>query len=488
MTEATRLNGASLPSLSGTRLDRALRLARELEAARLREDFSYFLRRCFTSVDPSTSYLPNWHIDLVAEHLKACAEGRLTRLIINVPPRSLKSITVSVAWPAWLLGRDPSRRIIAASYSLSLALKHSLDCRLVLGEAWYARAFPALRLVRDQNEKAKFVTSGRGFRFATSVGGTLTGEGGDILIVDDPHDPRRAASEAERTRALAWFDQTFSTRLNDKRNGAMVVVMQRLHENDLTGHLLAKGGWHHLCLPAIAEARTVLEFGAVRKLREAGGLLHEAREGAAEIARAKHELGTYGFAAQYQQHPAPLGGGLIKTSWFRRYRAAPAAPKLIVQSWDTAHKPGLDNDPSVCGTFVETEGGFALREVYRARLDFPDLTRAALSLAARDQPHAILIEDKASGQSLIQALKRETTLPVVAIRPLGDKLSRMAAASAAIEAGRILLPESAPWLADYELELSLFPNAAHDDQADMTSQFIAWMLARGTQSPRVRVL
>lgn len=474
--------------MSGSRLARALALARELEAARLREDFSYFLARAFATVDPSTAYLPNWHIELIAEHLKACAEGRLTRLIINVPPRSLKSITVSVAWPAWLLGRDPRRRIIAASYSLTLALKHSLDCRLVLGEAWYRRAFPGLRLVRDQNEKAKFVTQGRGFRFATSVGGTLTGEGGDILIVDDPHDPRRAASEAERTRALAWFDQTFSTRLNDKRKGAIVVVMQRLHEHDLTGHLLAKGGWHHLCLPAVAEARTLHEFGALKKLREAGELLHPAREGEAEIARAKHELGSYGFAAQYQQRPAPLGGGLVKLQWFRRYGSPPAAPRLIVQSWDTAHKSGLDNDPSVCGTFAETEGGFALIDVYCARLDFPDLARAARSLGQRDRPHAILIEDKASGQSLIQALRRETTLPVVAIRPLGDKLSRMAAASAAIEAGRILLPESAPWLADYELELSLFPNAQHDDQADMTSQFIAWMLARGAPSPRVRGL
>ena len=208
--------------------------------------------------------------------------------------------------------------------------------------------------------------------------------------------------------------------------------MQRLHEHDLTGHLLAKGGWHHLCLPAIAEERTEYSFGAVTKSREAGALLHEAREGAAEIARAKHELGSYCFATQYQQRPAPLGGGLIKPGWFRRYRTPPAAPKLIVQSWDTAHKSGVDNDPSVCGTFAETEGGFALVDIYRAKLDFPDLTRAALSLAQRDHPHAILIEDKASGQSLIQELKRETTLPVVGIRPVGDKLSRMAAASAAI--------------------------------------------------------
>ncbi|MGD9538539.1 MAG: phage terminase large subunit [Alphaproteobacteria bacterium] len=467
---------------------RALRLAHELEAARLRQDFSYFLRRAFATVDPSTAYLSNWHIALIGEHLKACAAGEITRLIVNVPPRSLKSITVSVAWPAWLLGRDPTRRIVAASYSLPLALKHSLDCRLVLGADWYRRAFPALRLARDQNEKAKFVTTARGFRYATSVGGTLTGEGGDILIIDDPHDPRRAASEVERARALAWFDQTFSTRLNDKRKGAIVVVMQRLHEDDLTGHLLKKGGWHHLCLPAIAEAREEHAFGAVHKVREAGELLHPAREGEAEIARAKHELGSYGFAAQYQQRPAPLGGGLVKLGWFRRYRARPAAPRLVVQSWDTAHKAGADNDHSVCGTFAETEGGFALVELFRARLEFPDLKRAALSLAVRDRPHAILIEDKASGQSLIQALRRETTLPVVPVRPVGDKLTRMAAASAAIEAGRILLPEAAPWLADYELELSLFPNAAHDDQADMTSQFIAWMLARGPDVPRVRVL
>jgi hypothetical protein len=277
-------------------------------------------------VDPTARYLDNWHVHLMCEHLEACARGEITRLVINVPPRHLKSITVSVAWPAWLLGHDPAARIMAASYSRALSVKHALDCRLVIGAPWYRRIFPGVELAPDQNEKHKFQTTRRGHRIATSVGGTATGEGADVLIADDPHNPRQAMSERARESALDWFDQTFASRLNDKRRGVIVVVMQRLHARDLTGHLLAKGGWQHLCLPAEAERRTRIDFGRVRVLRRPGALLHPAREGRAEIARAKRELGSHAYAAQYQQRPRPAEGGLIKLAWFRRFAAPPARP------------------------------------------------------------------------------------------------------------------------------------------------------------------
>ena len=459
-----------------------------LLAAVLRQDLASFTAKVFHTVDPGARYLANWHIDLIAAHLRACRTGEITRLIINLPPRHLKSITVSVAWPAWLLGHDPGIRIMTASYARELAVKHALDCRLVLASAWYRRIFPAVALAPDQNEKHRFVTTARGHRIATSVGGPATGEGADVLIVDDPHNPRQALSDTMRQAALDWFDQTFATRLNDKREGVIVVIMQRLHERDLTGHLLAKGGWHHLVLPAEAEHRTVFDLGGMRVVREPGDLLHPAREGAAEIARAKRELGAYAFAAQYQQRPVPLAGGMVKRAWLRHFAEPPSAPVSIVQSWDTAHKASALNDPAVCGTWAVTASGYHLLEVVRRRMEYPELKRTARALAAEWRPDVVLIEDKASGQSLIQELRAETELPVIAIRPEADKATRMSTVSALIEAGRVHLPEAAPWLDDYIAEITAFPNGAHDDQVDMTSQFLRWISSRRRPAPALRAL
>ena len=243
----------------------------------LRQDLASFTAKVFQTADPVARYLDNWHVHLICEHLAACARGEITRLIINLPPRHLKSICVSVAWPAWLMGHDPAARIMAASYSRGLSVRHALDFRLVLTSAWYRRLFPGVRLAADQNEKHKVQTTARGHRIATSVGGAATGEGADALIVDDPHNPRQALSATMREAALDWFDQTYASRLNDKKRRVIVVVMQRLHERDLTGHLLAKGGWRHLCLPAEAERRALIDFGAVRVIRRPGALLHPAR-------------------------------------------------------------------------------------------------------------------------------------------------------------------------------------------------------------------
>lgn len=256
----------------------------------LARDFPTFIGKTLATVNPAATYLPNWHIDLIAEYLEAARRGDITRLIINMPPRALKSICVSVAWPAWLLGHDPRNRIMAASYSQSLSLKHSLDCRLVVGSSWYRRVFPGVALSGDQNEKHKFMTTRRGFRYATSVGGTTTGEGGNFLIIDDPLSPMQAMSAAGRSEANHWFDHTFASRLDDKKKGVIVLVMQRLHADDLTGHLLAKGGWRQLCLPAVASAMEVHDFGTVCKRRDIGELLHAARENQALIERAKIEL------------------------------------------------------------------------------------------------------------------------------------------------------------------------------------------------------
>ncbi len=454
--------------------------------ALLRTRLAAFTRKTFATVDPGAAYKHNWHIDLIAEYLEACTRREITRLVINVPPRYLKSISVSVAWPAWLLGKNPSERILAASYAEILALKHSMDCRLVIQSDWYRRVFPGTVLTGDQNEKRKFVTTARGHRFATSVGASTIGEGGRFLIVDDPLNAAQAVSDVERERANTWFDQGFSTRLDDKENGVIVLVMQRLHADDLSGHLLAKGGWEHLCIPAVAEARTVIDFGRVKVVREPGDILHLARESAEAIQRQKTAMGSYAFAGQYQQKPAPAEGGIFKGHWFARYRERQEAYTMIAQSWDTAVKKGQHHDPSCCTTWGIRPDGYDLLHTLVARLEYPELKKLMLRHAADWEPGAVLIEDKASGQQLLQDLRRETALPLIAIQPLDDKITRAMAESALIESGKVALPIHAAWLPDYEMEMLTFPNAAHDDQVDSTTQFLKW--ARGREhAPGLRI-
>lgn len=449
-------------------------------------DLPGFIGKVMATTSPGTVFLPSWHIRLIADYLEAARRGEVRRLIINLPPRALKSTCVSVAWPAWLLGHAPESRILAASYASSLAVKHSLDCRQVMTEAWYRQLFPGTVLAHDQNEKHKFMTSRRGFRLATSVGGAVTGEGGNVLIIDDPMRPAQAMSASGRALVNGWFEHTFASRLDDKRNGVIVLVMQRLHEEDLSGYLLKKGGWEHLCLPAVAtEDRLYSRAGRIYP-RKAGDILHPEREDAALIARAKLELGSRAFAAQYQQQPLCEEGGMVQRAWFGRYAARPAAFDRVVQSWDTAIKSGAQHDASACLTFGETGGRIYLLEAKRLRHEYPELRRAFLAVAAQWQPQAILVEDRASGQQLLQDMRRETQLPLIAAQPAQDKVTRFAAVTALIEAGRLLLPEQAAWLADFEAELLAFPHGTQDDQVDALSQYLDWVRRQLWDRLRVR--
>ncbi len=451
----------------------------------LTRDLPTFIGKTLATIDPGARYLPNWHIALIAEYLEAARRGEINRLIINMPPRSLKSVCASVAWPAWLLAHDPKSRILAASYASSLSIKHSLDCRLTMTAPWYRAAFPQTILSRDQNEKHKFMTTRRGYRLATSVGGSTTGEGGNFLILDDPMSPAQALNAHWRDHVNRWFDHTFASRLDDKRHGVIVLVMQRLHQHDMTGYLLEKGGWEHLSLPACTDRAMTYRMGSVRKRREAGELLHPGRENMQLIERAKIELGSNAFAAQYQQQPLPEEGGMVRPWWFARYRTVPAIYNRRVQSWDTAIKSGNHHDASVCLTFAEAEGRSYLLDARVLRHEYPDLKRMLYALAGQWQPQAILIEDRASGQQLLQDARRETALPLIAIHPRHDKVTRFAAVSAMIEAGRVALPEQAPWLADFEAEVLAFPGGAHDDQVDALTQYLDWL--RGSVWERFRV-
>ncbi|MBU3888572.1 phage terminase large subunit [Methylosinus sp. KRF6] len=459
--------------------------------ALLRTRLSSFIRKSFGSVAPGVDYHHNWHIDAITWRLQEVLEGRITRLIIAMPPRSLKSIAASVAFPAFALGHDPSRRIITASYSADLAIKHANDCRALMRSTWYRRLFPQTVIDPGKDSESEFATTRRGHRLSTSVGGTLTGRGGDLIVIDDPLKAADAHSEPKREAVNAWFSNTLLSRLDDKRKGAIVIVMQRVHQNDLVGHLLEQSlkEWNVLSLPAIAEEEHVVEIDAHRKIRRPiGHLLHEAREPLSVLASLKASLGSDLFAAQYQQSPVPPGGALIRRAWVRRapIPLSKAPGEKLIHSWDTATKAGENNDWSVCTIWRVGPEGYRLIEVIRERLEYQDLKRRARTLALRDAPDAILIEDMGVGSALIADLRVEN-FAAIAIRPEADKVTRLAVKAPLFESGRVIFPERASWLPDLEAELFAFPQSKHDDQVDSISQALAWM-SRPIAEPRIRRL
>jgi predicted phage terminase large subunit-like protein len=452
----------------------------------LRRDLYAFTERCFYELNPTTTFLPNWHVELVASALDACRRGEITRLIINQPPRSLKSHCASVAFGAFLLGHDPSAQIICASYGQELANKHALDCRTILASAWYRALFPHTRLSAERQAVQEFMTTRLGFRLSTSVGGMLTGRGSDFIIIDDPLKPDEALSDTQRKAVNNWFDHTLYSRLNDKRKGCIILIMQRLHEDDLVGHVLGLEPWKVIRLPAIAEEdeNHVIQtpYGTRRFQRRAGEALHHEREPLAVLNRLREAQGEYNFAGQYQQAPAPLGGGLVRAEWFRTYTVndLPMSFEMIFQSWDTANKPTELSDYSVCTTWGIKEKHLYLLNVFRKRLGYPELKRAVREQAEAFNPQTMIIEDKASGTQLIQELVSEGMHAIKRYEPAMDKIMRMHSVTGTIENGFVHLPDKAAWLGEYLHELTTFPMGKNDDQADSTSQALDWFKGNST--------
>lgn len=464
--------------------------------ALLRSDFRFFLRRSFAELNPAAQFENNWHIDLISEYLRSVEDGDCRRLIVNMPPRSLKSIMVSVAWPAWLLGHAPHKRIIVASYSSSLADKLSLDTRLIINSAWYRRIFPHMQVMRGQDEKHKFMTTRGGFRLAVSVGGSVTGEGGDVLIIDDPHNPTYIHEVAARSQVQHWFDNTFSTRLNDSARGAILLVMQRLHEDDLTAHLLHRSkDWELLRLPSIAPQHEEISYAAMQHSRIQGELLHPRRQDDAALQQLRRTLGSNAFAAQYQQDPVPTSGGMVEAGWLQRYKDAPPRDGgRLIHSWDTAIKTGNQHDFSALAVLQEvrskgdaaSQHRYYLTNIQTYKHEFSALKEEITRRAAQDRPDAILLEDKASGASMLQML-RGSGLPLIPIVPSKSKETRLLQILPLIESGRLLLPEFAPWLASFERELLSFPGSAHDDMVDALTQGLSY-LTHPQCKPNIRSL
>jgi len=451
--------------------------------ALLRADFYSFLVRCFTELHGGREFSPAWHAEVLGAKLQGVGEGSTRRLVVNIPPRHLKSLAASVALPAWLLGHDPALAIVNVTYAQNLSEKFARDCRAIMTSEWYRSLFPT-RLASPREPLAELLTTRGGFRMATSVGGVLTGRGADVILIDDPLKPTDAMSQSRRVAANDWFDSTLYSRLNDKAKGRIVIVMQRLHEDDLAGHVLKQGGWELISFPAIAEddELRVVEtlFGGRECRRTAGEALDPAREPLATLERIRETIGEMNFAAQYQQRPGPAGGGMIKAAWLQRYRPEdrPQTFDRILQSWDTANKPSELSDYSVCTTWGLKSSHFYLLDVLRKKLSYPELKRAVIEQDSLFHPEAILIEDRASGTQLIQELIAAGCSRATRFAPEGDKIMRLHAQTATIENGFVWLPERAPWLADYLAELTTFPAGRHDDQVDSTAQALAWMKRR----------
>ncbi len=437
-----------------------------------RRDFLSFAKAGFAVLYPNEVLSHEWCLEAIA-HVLVSTDGKKVRQIINAPPRSLKSFMVSVAWIAFKLGHEPTHKFICASYSQELANPLSAECRRLMRSDWYCKLF-ATRLAKSSEDELR--TTAGGFRIAKSVGGTLTGLGGDTLIIDDPLNANDAESDTNRTSANVWFTRTLMSRLNRKAAGTIIVVMQRLHQDDLTGHLMEKDGWDLLLLPAIAPRDMVIPLGHRNFHWQAGESLQK-REPLDVLDGYRRLVGAQTFSAHYLQEPIPAGGNMLRREWLRWCDLVPVRQPgdQIVQTWDTAQKVTANSDFSVGITFlVRNNNEYYLIDAFRKKLNFPDLCSAVENQARKHIPSAILIEEHASGTPLIDECKRKGMTNIIGRRPMTEKKTRMNGETPKLEAGSLILPRAAPWLDEFLLEYLAFPNGKHDDQIDALSQFLNW--------------
>jgi predicted phage terminase large subunit-like protein len=471
-----------------------------------------FVVAAWPLVEPAMALLPSLALDAVCEHLEAVAKEQILRLVINIPPGHSKSLLVSVFWPAWMWTRRPGWRALFASYAKDLALRDSVRTRDLLKTGWYQTHFaePAgWRLKDDEDAKSLFSNTQKGFRMALSVGGAATGFRGDAVVVDDPLNAKDAPSKAAREEAIFWWDKVMSTRLNDQRRGVKLVIMQRLHEDDLTGHILrSELGYEHLCLPSEFEPkrRSVTyvrrpegareEFWSDPR-QEPGELLFPELFPSEVLAQTKRELGSNGFAGQHQQRPAPDEGGMFKKSWWRFWKPdglaaegvyprpagcwdGPAVPlpalEMVLISLDANFK-GKANSDFVVFTVWGVKGAHRfLLAMRRGRWNFPQTVEVFRSLVL-EFPTALkkLVELAANGDAIVSSLEAE--IPgLVGVSAKGGKEARAAAISPQVEAGQVFLPEGAAWLEEFVEEFAAFPNGSNDDQVDSTSQALIDLL------------
>lgn len=466
---------------------------------------SHFTKVFWPIIEPETDFIEGWHIDAICQHLEAVSRFEIKKIIFNLPPRHMKSILVCVMFPAWVWASYPERRFLFGSHSQALATRDSIKTRMIIESELYKTYFsPDWTLTDDQNQKTIFSNTKSGFRKSIGVGGGITGDGGDYLVIDDPISALDVTSEVIKEEVNRWHDQVWSTRYNDAKRHAKIITMQRLDEIDLTGHVLEKdkklidsgkgtARYERLILPARFDpddpdiiSQTSLNYVDPRKNK--GELLWPERFDEAALLDLEEDLGE-NAEGQLQQNPKPRKGGLFPRDKWGMYDKTPSPILETVQFWDCAEKPGVTNDYSVCATWVRTHNGFYCLDVWRDKVDAPTLEVMAVQLFEEYEADAVVIEDKSHGTALIQYLRRFTTLPVLEYDPRQrDKTSRAIAATPAVRGGKCHLPHGADWVKEFKKEHEKFPKGKNDDQVDTTSMMVEYFNKRGSmeRGPRVR--
>jgi predicted phage terminase large subunit-like protein len=445
----------------------------------LRYDLCAFIHRSFLELEQSTFHW-NWHLEVLAAKLEDVRQGRCKRLIVNVPPRHLKSHAISIAFAAWLLGHDPAKKVLSITYAQDLSDNLARRSRTLMTSGFYEALFDT-RLSKGREAVSDFETTSGGYRLSTSIGGVLTGRGADIIIIDDPLKADDALSESRRRSVNEWYDNTLRSRLNSQEEGAIIIVMQRLHADDLVAHVQQSETWEVLSFPAVAERDETYDiatpFGRKQFQRKEGEILQPALLSTNTLEIHRRALTEYNFFAQYQQNPQPPSGIIVKREWLRFYgpHELPERFDVVFQSWDTANKDSELANFSVCTTWGRKDQCMYLIDVFRRRLNFPELKRFVREIAILHHADVVLVEDKASGTSLIQDLRADGFSIVEPAPTLeGDKIMRLHGQTAKIEGGFVRFPKEAPWLDTYLNELVSFPNAKYDDQVDSTVFALAW--------------
>jgi predicted phage terminase large subunit-like protein len=483
---------------------------RDIEAANYERSLYEFLKTGWRYIDPNP-YMDNWHLEAIAEHLEAVKDGQIKRLIINQPPRTSKS-SMLVAFDPWVWAQQedtdtsgPGVQFLHASYAQTLSIRDSVKTRRMIESPWYQRYWgDRVRITSDQNTKIRFDNDSGGYRLATSVGGTLTGEGGGIIIIDDPSNAIEAESETVRTSTLEWFDNSLSTRLNNPRTGAMILVMQRLHEEDLTGHILSSDAgrdWVHLMLPMRYEAdrAAVIYPNAIDwsdPRTEEGELLTPERYDEESVVRLERQLGPFGAAGQLQQRPEPKGGGIIKRDWWLEWdKENYPQVDYVLSSVDTAYTTKEENDYSamtVWGIFQDDNEvpRAMLMNAWRVKLELHELVEKIAATNKKFKVDHMLLENKAAGISVAQEIRRMYGYEdwgVQLVDPKGqDKVARAYSVQHLFADGLIYAPSNFSWADMVITECASFPKAKHDDLVDTCTQALKFlrttgMLTRGSE-------
>ena len=450
--------------------------SRIVEAA-CRSDLLSFFYLCLQLLGPGSMLDMNWHLEAIAYHLELVMRGVIKRLIITAPPRTFKSLLTSVVFPVFMLGHDPTARIIGVSHGLDLQIGFSNLCRALIAALRVQRLFPGLELLK--NTETEFHTTQGGYRYAKSAEGGLTGIGGRVLILDDFQRPLDMESEARRTATNNLYYSTVASRLDNQHTGAIVVVGHRNHMDDLIGRLLPQPEWTVLNLPAIAEKDEYIPIGPGRwHQRRVGDLLHPAQL-SREVLESLHLQDPEIYAAQYQQSPIPPGGFIIKRDMIQYCDELPKlTSSLRLQSWDTAQKPGEANARSACLDILVLDNNYFIASTLVGQWEYHDLEQRVLSRAEKLKPNAILIEDTGFGTALISTLKQRG-LPVVAVRPEGNKKSRLLQHISKFTNGQVFLWKNAFGRADLETELFSFPGGKRNDLVDALTQALAYKHVSG---------